>query len=268
MTTLKYPDDATLMAYVDGELDEAGVADMDRVIAADPALARHVHVLRDSTAVLRAAFNAPLHEPVPERLLAPLGAQRGRPWRAMFAPRHAAMAAALGALIVAGGVFYANSGYELPYTVVARGQGNWLNSVANYHQLYARTAMRDERLLVDVGAEDMAYLESWFGKRLKRDVRLPNLETQGFQLQGGRLTFVESLPAAQFFYKAVNADDVVSLTIAQTRRADIDWTATRRGGLHMIYWRRNGYAYVFATAADKHVLHNVASSFEGDQEKI
>ncbi|MCK6450901.1 MAG: hypothetical protein L6R19_08610 [Alphaproteobacteria bacterium] len=268
MTTLRFPDDATLMAYVDGELDEAGVAEVDRAMAADAEVARRVRVLLDTTAALRAAFNAPLNEPVPERLLAPLGAQRGRPWRAVSAARYAAMAAALGALVVAGGAYYASWGYELPYTVVARGQGNWLNSVANYHQLYARTATRDERLLVDIGADDMAYLESWFGKRLKRDVRLPNLETQGFQIQGGRLTFVESLPAAQFFYKAVNADDVVSLTIAQTRRADVDWTSTKRNGLHMIYWRRNGYAYVFATAADKHVLHNVASSFEGDQEKI
>jgi len=268
MTIMQRPDDATLMAYVDGELDETDVAAVDRAIAADPALARQVRVLRDTTAALRAAFNAPLHEPVPERLLAPLGAQRGRPWRARLAARHVAMVAALGALMVAGTVFYANSSYELPYAVVARGQGNWLNSVANYHLLYARTAARDERLLVDVGPDDMSYLEDWFSKRLKRDVRLPNLETQGFQIQGGRVMFVESLPAAQFFYKAANADDIVSMTIAQTRRPDVAWTATKRNGLNMIYWRTNGYVYVFSTTAGKHVLHNVASTFEEGQEKI
>lgn len=271
MTTMQRPDDATLMAYVDGELDEAAAAAVDRAVAADPVLAQQVHVLRESTAALKAAFNGPLHEPVPERLLAPLGAQRAKPWRSWRtsrAFRPLAMAAAIGAVIVGGMAFYANSSYELPYQVVARPQGNWLNTVANYHSLYTRTAQRDERLLVDVNAEDLAYLESWFGKRLKRDVRLPDLQDQGFQIQGGRVMFVESLPAAQFFYKAVNAEDIVSMTIAQTRRPDVRWTADKRNGLHMIYWRKNGYAYIFTTAADKHVLHNVASSFNEDQEKI
>jgi anti-sigma factor RsiW len=268
MTTIQRPDDATLMAYVDGELDEAAVAAVDRAVAADPVLARQVHVLHESTAVLRAAFNAPLHEPIPERLLAPLGAQRAKPWRTSRAFRPLAMAAALGALIVGGTAFYANSSYELPFQVIARSQANWLNGIANYHVLYTRTAQRDERLLVDVNADDLAYLENWFGKRLKRDVRLPNLENQGFQIQGGRVMFVESQPAAQFFYKAANADDIISMTIAQTRRPDAAWTATKSNGLHMIYWRKNGYAYIFTTAADKHVLHNVASSFNEDQEKI
>jgi anti-sigma factor RsiW len=266
--TMRRPDDATLMAYVDGELDEAAAVAVDRAIAADPVLAQQVHVLRESTAALKAAFNGPLHEPVPERLLAPLGAQRAKPWRNGRAFRPLAMAATVAAVIVGGAAIYANSSYELPFQVVARPQGNWLNTVANYHSLYTRTAQRDERLLVDVNAEDLAYLESWFGKRLKRNVRLPDLQDQGFQIQGGRVMFVETLPAAQFFYKAANSDDVVSMTIAQSRRPDVAWTAVKRNGLHMIYWRTNGYAYIFTTAGDKNVLHNVASSFDEGQEKI
>ena len=261
-------DEALLMAYVDGELDPAGVVEVEHAIAADPALERRVGLLRDANAVLRAAFNPTLNEPVPERLLAPLGAQARKPWRPGALRRYTAMAAML-AIVMLGGVgFYANTNYELPYNIVATSQGNWLNSIANYHQVYLLTASRDERLLVDVGGEDLGYLEDWFSKRLKRHVSLPNLEPQGFQIQGGRLMFVEGQQAAQFFYRAAGGDDVVSLTIAQTKRRDTEWTATKRAGLRIIYWRKNGYAYVITGAVDKQVLHGVAAGLTDEQEKI
>lgn len=259
-------DDATLMAYVDGELDAAGVAGFERAMAADPALARQVRVLRDANTALRAAYNSALREPVPERLLAPLGAQP-RGWRAGTVRRYSAMAAALALAVLGGMAIYANSNFELPYTIQATSQTNWLNSVANYHSVYVRAATRDERLLVDVNADDMAYLEEWFGRRLKRDVRLPKLDAQGFQLQGGRVVFVEGQPAAQFFYKEVAGDAVVSMTIAQTRRRDVNWTETHRGSLLITYWRRAGYAYVFAGNVERHVLDAVASSVTDDQER-
>lgn len=270
---MQRPDEAHLMAYVDGELDSAAAAAVERAVAEDPALERQVRDLMDSNALLRAAFNGPLNEPVPERLLAPLGAQRPRPWRAMagrFATgrRIAAMAASVALVAALGGAVAVNYGYELPYTITATAQANWLNGVVNYHQVYVRTASKDERLLVDVTAEDVGYLENWFGRRLKRDVRLPNLESNGFQLQGGRVMFMEGAPGAQFFYKAADGDGIVSLTIAQSRRRDQEWTQTKRNGLRVIYWRKNGYVYVFTGDVDKHVLHSVASSFTDDQEKI
>ncbi len=261
-------DDTLLMSYVDGELDPAGIAEIEVAMAADLTVARRVRLMRDTTAALRAAFNEAIHEPVPERLLAPLGAQAPQPWRAGLFRRYAAMAAVLVIAVLGGMAIFASSGIELPYTLVAQQQDNWLSSVSNYHQVYVRTVSREDRSLVDVGGEDLAYLEDWFGKRLKRDVRLPKLDAKGFRLQGGRLTFVESQPGAQFFYRAFDGDDVVSLTIAQTKRKDAQWTQVRRGNLNVIYWRKNGYAYVFAGTVDRPVLHGVASMLTEYEEKI
>lgn len=61
--------DDTLMAYVDGELDESTRAEVQRAIAADAALAERV---RRQTALrqrLQGAFAPVLAEPMPERLL-------------------------------------------------------------------------------------------------------------------------------------------------------------------------------------------------------
>ena len=66
-------DDATLMAFADGELDAALRAEISAAVARDPALARRVDQHRALRAEVAAAFEPVLSQPVPERLLA--GAQ-------------------------------------------------------------------------------------------------------------------------------------------------------------------------------------------------
>lgn len=113
-------DDETLMAYVDGEVDEKLRADIDAAVARDPALARRVEQQRAVRAKVAGAFAKVLDQPLPDNLLraargagaAEVAASRGnvlqfpaRPSRAPTPPwrgrEWAAMAASLllGALI-------------------------------------------------------------------------------------------------------------------------------------------------------------------------
>ncbi|HEY9512720.1 MAG TPA: hypothetical protein VIQ48_09125 [Rhodanobacter sp.] len=70
-------DDDTLQAYVDGELDAAGVARVDAALAHDAVLARRVRQARVLREQVRAAFDPILDEPIPEHLSALL--QPGAP---------------------------------------------------------------------------------------------------------------------------------------------------------------------------------------------
>ena len=63
-------DDETLMAYVDGELDEAARTAIEAAMAADSTLSTRVAEHRALRARLRSAFDPVLEEPVPEALLA------------------------------------------------------------------------------------------------------------------------------------------------------------------------------------------------------
>jgi len=70
--------DEMLMAYVDGELDDAARAAVEAAVAADPVLARRVVQQQALSEKLRATFDRVLAEPVPERLIdtarsAPMG---------------------------------------------------------------------------------------------------------------------------------------------------------------------------------------------------
>ncbi len=66
------------VAYLDGELDDRGVREIEAEIAHDPEAQAGVWALRDSAALARAAYAQVLHEPVPERLLAAASGHRVR----------------------------------------------------------------------------------------------------------------------------------------------------------------------------------------------
>jgi len=66
--------ESMLVAYVDGQLDAAQTTVVDDIIREDPEARTIVSVLRGSGEALKVAFNRPLHEKVPARLLAALGA--------------------------------------------------------------------------------------------------------------------------------------------------------------------------------------------------
>ena len=86
-------DDATLAAYVDGEVDDETAREVELALERDTESQAFVRGVRESTALVRVALNEALHKPVPERILAvleaPADTRRGRLRGA--APRRAAL---------------------------------------------------------------------------------------------------------------------------------------------------------------------------------
>ena len=66
-------DDETLMAYADGEFDEAQSAAIAIAVEKDPLLARRVERHRALRAEVAGAYATVLDQPVPERLVAAAG---------------------------------------------------------------------------------------------------------------------------------------------------------------------------------------------------
>lgn len=67
--------ESMLVAYVDNQLEPAQMAAVEEVIREDPEARTIVAVLRRSGAAVKTAFDRPLDEPVPARLLAAVGAE-------------------------------------------------------------------------------------------------------------------------------------------------------------------------------------------------
>src|SRR5215469_16317111 len=124
---MQKPSDETLIAYLDGELDDDSRSEVESWLEADAGLRDRVAALAASAEALRAAFEPVPHEAVPEHLLA---AARGTPLASAEivdfkaapkaqAPRplmqrpwaRFAMAAGVAGLLIGGGLgYFATSG--------------------------------------------------------------------------------------------------------------------------------------------------------------
>lgn len=97
---------AMLSAYVDGELDAADVTVVEQALATDKRVRESIRRIRETDAALRAAFDVPLAEKVPPRLLAAVddgfAARRRRRLRRIALP----IAAGVAAVIALGAVGY------------------------------------------------------------------------------------------------------------------------------------------------------------------
>jgi len=109
--------ESMLVAYVDNQLEPAQMAAVEEVIREDPEARAIVGVLQRSSAAVKTAFDRPLREPVPTRLLAAAGAEEGSategdvvPWRARESrfnrPAIMALAASLAMLVIGFGAGY------------------------------------------------------------------------------------------------------------------------------------------------------------------
>ena len=277
MNTAPRIDDVMLMAYVDGEVDAATAREIEGAIAADPGVAARVRALRATAGLARGAYAGVLHEPVPERLLAALQAPaaavaagggsvvtlRPRASRPASAWRTVAWAAA--AAVVAVTLFAAGTrtgvvriGAPSPSVQLASADTDrWLDNLAAFFREYDGTLQKEQRLLVDFGAEHISELESWFSARLNRRIAVPDLSQFGFQPQGGRLLIIGGRPAAQFLY-AGEGNTLVGLVVALTDQPQRGGRLDAREDVNIVHWRENGYAYAFVGKIDGQRLWRMA----------
>ncbi len=271
---MQKPNDELLIAYLDGELDAVAAAEVAGMLDRDPALGERARRLAESAAMLRAAFDEVLHEPVPERLLAaargtsnvvPMPQPRARraqqilaDWRSWIA---VPIAASIASLVIGGSLGYvAGTSPSLNPAVTQNlnlATGSWLDNIAGYHRLFV-AAGADDAGLVDIPADGQADGARKATAQLPSDFRLPNLKPWGLVFQGARFLIIEGRPATQLFYTTDNkALGPLTVVVASTSRPDIGPTPDQRGDLNLLYWRHQGHAYALVGTANINYLWNI-----------
>ncbi|HEY3919391.1 MAG TPA: hypothetical protein VGL83_16495 [Stellaceae bacterium] len=273
---MQKPNDETLIAYLDGELDAGLRSEVESWLESDAELRDRVAALAASAAALRVLFEPVLHEPVPERLLAaargPVGpevidfaaAQKTRTPRRLIERRWVRWAAAAGVagLLIGGGAGYFAGGYDTDVQTAANvASANWLDNIAGYHKLLIN-AGADDQALVDVPSNSNDAARKVVQK-LPSDFKLPNLKPWGLDFQGARYLVVGGQPATQLFYTTDNKKlGPLTVVIGATSQPDAAPTFDRRGDLNMLYWRHHGHAYALVGTADIGYLWNISNDIE------
>jgi anti-sigma factor RsiW len=233
-------EDRSLMlhAALDGELDAAGVIEIDRLLASDPALAVEYARLEALRQAIRA--HAP-RETAPEALRARIiaaaashEADARRP--ALHAPiskrpSWRTFAAAIAAtIVVTAGVqnliSTPGSPDEATLAVVA---GHMRGQISGQP--------------VDVASSDRHTVKPWLAGKLPVAAMVVDLAAEGFELLGGRIDIVGGNPAPTLVYK--RRQHLVSVTELRANIADYPATPRRRmlDGYPVVIWKDDARAY-------------------------
>lgn len=278
---MQKPGDDRLVAYLDGEIEEAERREIEAWLDRDREARERLSELAATASLLRLAFDDAVHEPVPERLLAAAHGDMAAPERGAqilpFTPRRvpapkaapgrwrlaAPLAAALFGLLVGGGAGFYGAGGLAPHPdrralVESAANEAWLDNAAGYFKLYLSAGNSG---LIDVPAtSDTRTALQKISQNLPAQVRLPNLKPWGLAFRGARLVVVEGRPAAQLVYTGTNkAIGALNLIVGSSNQPDLPPTFARRQQVNLLYWRHQGRAYVLTGQTDIGYLWGIAN---------
>ncbi|KVM65545.1 MULTISPECIES: anti-sigma factor family protein [Burkholderia] len=281
--------ESELHAYVDGTLDEARRAHIDRLLETDHALADRIGDYFSINTLLHERYDRVLDEPLPARLLPPedfapearqgeaggpapgagvaaapaVSAVPGAARPAANWKRFAGLAAALvlGIGIGAGGVLSPVG------RGVLGGDGSGEGGGSIIHASYSGEALARQSAIayvtyapmvtrpVEVGADREQELVQWLSSRLGTDVRPPVLTHAGYELMGGRLLPGDDGPIAQFMYHNALGERI-TLNISH-RKLSSDVTAFKlyqSGPVNVFYWIDGRFGYAVSGGMDRQAL--------------
>jgi anti-sigma factor RsiW len=235
-----------LHAYVDGELP----ADRHEAVAAwlanHPEDAARVAAWRAQAEAIRARYGAVADEQPPERFRLSRLARPRRHWIAV------ATAAAIATFIAGGVAGWVARGASLP---VASSFDRFTSEALDAHKLY----VVEVRHPVEVPGSDRAHMVQWLSKRLGYDQQVPNLESIGLKLVGGRLLPGPTGAAALYMYEG-GSGERYTIYCARVKSPETALRFKREDHAAAFYWVDRNAAYVVTGPGDRDRLQEVVDA--------
>jgi anti-sigma factor RsiW len=242
--------EADLQAYMDGQLDAAGVARVENFLARDFEAAGRVAAYIEQTHDLRAAFAHAAVDPdfaIPE----PAGIGPRRMYRRPIF-QAAAAAVLLGFVVGGGGGWMARS--RMPAAPLTGIPALTQEAVEN-HLVFTS----DHGRPVELAADKQDDLVRWLSKRLNSPVIVPDLRSAGYQFMGGRLAATPHGPAAMLMYVDANGERLTIFTRPMpTDQKTMGAVPISADGVSGFAWICDGRGYSVLQGADAGSLRSVA----------
>jgi anti-sigma factor RsiW len=239
-----------LHAYVDGELPDDRKEAVAAWLAAHPEQAAQIAAWRAQADAVRARYGAVAHEPVPDRLkldqVLAIDRSSKRPWAALAA------VAAIVAFVAGGATGWTARGASAAAPTVFE---TFTAEALDAYKLY----VVEVRHPVEVPGSERAHMTQWLSKRLGSDLRVPDLQSIGLTLVGGRLLPGPTGAAAFYMYEGPSGE---RFTI-YCAKAGVPETALRyKSGERFaaFYWVDDKVAYVVSGPADRDRLEAVTKT--------
>ena len=241
-----------LHAFVDGQLPADRREAVAAWLAANPDQAVLVAAWRSQAESIRARYGAVADEPVPERLTLERltqqgGANSGRSWKSLAA------AAAIVAFLGGGATGWVARGAT---AATPSGFDSITADALDAYKLY----VVEVRHPVEVPGSERTHMTQWLTKRLGYEQRIPDLQSIGLKLVGGRLLPGPTGAAAAFYMYEGASGERFTIYSAPAKSPETALRYKEGDRFSAFYWVDDKHAYVVSGPADREQLEKVAKS--------
>jgi anti-sigma factor RsiW len=233
---MKTPDENDLHALIDGKLPPEYRAQVEAALVEHPALRAEVEAWRGQRDALRELGMNAADGTVPLRFLNIVQPRRV-PWRRWLGGVVAG--AMMGVAGWFGHAWYAGAGDAIDM------RARFVRDAVVAHAVYSP----EVRHPVEVGAEQSAHLVQWLSKRLGAQLKVPVLQSHGYELVGGRLLPGDDGARAQFMYQDTAGNRITLYITVLAKGTSPGATAFRfeeGNPVAAFYWVDGDFGYALA----------------------
>jgi anti-sigma factor RsiW len=236
-----------LHAYVDGELPADRRKAVASWLAAHPSEAATVAAWRAQAEAIRARYGSTLDEPVPARLkldqIMRQSGGRGRSFAAIAA-------AAVLAFVIGGGAGWLARGAAAAPSGVSTITADALEA----HKLY----VVEVRHPVEVPGSERPHLTAWLSKRLGYAQHIPDLQSIGLKLVGGRLLPGPNGDAAALYMYEGPSGERFTVYSSEAKAPQTALRFKTGNRFAAFYWVDDQHAYVVSGPAERAKLERIS----------
>lgn len=243
---MKAPDERDVHALIDGKLAPEYRAQVESALMDNPPLRAEADAWRVQRDALRELGMNAAEGAVPLRFLNIVQSRR-LPWRPWLGSAFGA--ALMGVAGWFGHAWYASGGAGGPADLRAR----FVHEAIIAHAVYSP----EVRHPVEVGADQSAHLVQWLSKRLGAQLKAPLLQSQGYELVGGRLLPGDDGARAQFMYQDAAGNRITLYVTVLTKGTSPGATAfqfEQGSPVAAFYWIDGDFGYALAGNLPRNTL--------------
>jgi anti-sigma factor RsiW len=275
-STQGLPLEIRLSAYLDGQLPQAEVDELDAILAEDDDARVVFEKLKLGSEFGARAFDRMLQDPIPldlVRTIKDVGKNDDTPPKSGFAaiptaaaaPRRPsafwpkALAASLVIFIAGGAAGYLVSeqriAAEAPLQIAAA--RTWLDDIADYHRIYSRQT----RHLVEVPAGEQEHIVEWLSASTGVTFTLPDLSAKNLTFEGARLLVAGGKPTAQLLYRDAE-NEIFAICFLQSDPVEgkTDLTESMRNDIGLVSWQKGNASFVVVGPSADPDLERIAET--------
>jgi len=277
-STQGLPLEVRLSAYLDGQLPQAEMEEINAILAGDDEARVVYEKLKLGSEFGARAFDRMLQDPIPLDLVRNIkeaGRSEDDPSKLGFAAIPAAevpasrrsafwpqaLAASLVIFLAGGAAGYLISEQKQTSFQAASNQfapaRTWLDDVAEYHRIYSRQA----RHLVEVPADESEHIVDWLSASTGVPFTLPDLSAQKLTFEGARLLVAGGKPTAQLLYRDAE-NEIFAICFLQSEPVEgtTPLAESMRNDIGLVTWQKGKASYVVVGPSADPDLERIAEA--------